>query len=79
MKHWLQTLKTGVYFWALLLHAFVTLSHLEADPEVNEVGSRTSVCVGLGLYEYFTLFVLLNFLISLKVIFLSFSPLMFLH
>ena len=77
MKHWPETLKTGVYFLALLLRAFVTLSHLEADPEANEVSSRTSICVRLGLYEHVTLFVVLHFLISLRVVFLSLSPLIF--
>lgn len=77
MKHCLGTLKTGVYFLALVLCAFVTLSHLEADPEGNEISSRTSSCVRLGLYEHLTLFVVLHFLNSLRVVLLSPSPLIF--
>lgn len=77
MKHWLETLKTAVDFLALLLRAFVTLSHLEADSKANEVSSSTSVCVRLGLCEHFTLFVVLHFLISLRVVFLSLYPLIF--
>lgn len=77
MKHSLETLKTGVYFLALLLPVFVTLSHLGADPEANEVSSRTSICVRLGLYKHFTLFVVLHFLISLRIVFLSPFPLIF--
>lgn len=64
MKRWLETLKTAVDFLALLLRAFVTLSHLEADSKANEVSSSTSICVRLGLCEHFTLFVVLHFLIS---------------
>lgn len=75
MKHWLETLKTEFFFLALLLRAF--LSHLEADPEANEVSCRTSICVRLGLYEHFTLFVVLPFLISLRVVCLSITPLIF--
>lgn len=79
MKHWLETLKTGVYFLALVLCAFVALSHLEADPEANEISSRKSSCVRVGLYECLTLFVVLHFLKSLRVVLLYYflSPLSF--
>lgn len=67
MKHWLATLFLG--------SAFVTLSHLKADPEASEFGSMTSICVGLVLYEHFLLFVVLCFLSSSTVVFLPLSPL----
>lgn len=51
-KHWLEALKA--YFLALLLPAFVSISHLEPDLEDNEVCSRTCIRVRLGLNEHFT-------------------------
>lgn len=52
-------LKTGVYFLIWLLHAFVTLfNNKEADLDPNVVGSKTSICIRLDLFEHllFTLY-----------------------
>lgn len=62
--------------WTVFLgSAFMTLGHLESDPEASEVGCMTFLCVRLVLYEHFLLFVLLHFLISSTVAFLYLSPL----